>query len=636
MNYKIFLTSASLLALVACSDGDVAAPPPVSQTPPNNPPASAPSSASSTGAIDGFSSIVVNGVAHETTSSTVVAMNGQTEVVGDDSGLRLGMVVTIQSSVTNGVRTADRIEADTELRGPADNITPNADNPAIGTFTVVGQTVTVDENTVFDDDILNADGIDGVDIRDLDPAGLPGNQRLVVEVSGFPTENGVLATRIERLNEAPDEVGRGGVDGDELEIEGFVDSVADDGSSFTINGATFLVSNTVFEDGLGANQDLVDQFVEVEADFDDAGNLIAVSVELSDDINDIENDDDEFEIEGILQSVDTIGDPDVIVINGVTIPVDDASGLVNQVGNRVEIDGVFDANGVLIISEAEVEVENSVRTEDRIASVDTNAGSFTTRLGLVITPTNTARIEDDVAENGDRLTPSEFVSRLGNNDFIEARGFPDGDNTVWTRIEREDEEDLECSLRGPVDAGSISDPTFSIRGVTINTTGLDDSEFEDGNDVSIGRAAFFAQLTDGAVVEAESDETGTGCTTGELLTGVNGSVEFEIDDGVEGNGNGNDDDGDDNGGNAGNQTVGVARSVDPVANSFTIGGRTITVPPDTLIDDSLVERARGVELNAESFRFGDLPESLDELILDGDRLEVVVDANGNAVEIEDV
>lgn len=398
----------------------------------------------------------------------------------------------------------------------------------------------------------------------------------------------------------------------------------------------FLTSGTVFDDNLAANQDLVGVFVEVRADIDAAGDLIAVSVEREDDVDG--SDDDEFEIEGLLQSVDTVADPDVIVVNGVTIPVSDASMLTAQVGNRIEIDGNFDANGILTITELSVEVENSVRTEDRIVAVDAAQGVFTTRLGLDILPTNTSRIEDDVQDGGDRLTPDEFLARLGNDDFIEARGIPTAEGVTWTRIEREEEEDLECSLRGPVDAGSISDPTFSILGVAVNTTGLDDSEFEDANGVSIGRAAFFSQLVEGSVVEAESDETGNGCRTGELATGIDGEVSFEPDDGVQGNDNDDDDDDDDNDdgpdGND-NETIGIARNINAAANTFDLAGRTVTVTADTLIDASLVERARGVELGDDDLRFGDLPETLDQLVLDGDRIEAVIDAEGNAILIED-
>ena len=131
-----------------------------------------------------------------------------------------------------------------------------------------------------------------------------------------------------------------------------------------------------------------------------------------------------------------------------------ASVLLGREGNRVELKGTFDDQGVLILAEAKLEIENSVRTEDRIADVDRDNGTFTTRLGLVVKPTGGSRIEDDLAEDdGDHLTPAQFIDRVQINDFIEARGFPNSDGSVtWRRVEREDEDDLECELRGPVES----------------------------------------------------------------------------------------------------------------------------------------------------------------------------------------
>lgn len=624
MLFRGLLITVSALAITGCggSESPPPPPPPTAVTPPP-PPVS--SSVSSTGVITGFGSIIVSGERHEVDGSTVVAFEDEAETTGDDSRLRLGMRVTIEATETSGSRTANRIEYDEDLKGPAENVTPDGGDPTIGTFTVAGQTVVVDGNTVFDDDVGNNDGISGIDIRDLDPANFGGTP-INVEISGFPTETGVIATRVDRITGT---LGQVGVNNDELEIKGFVDSVASNGSSFVINGATFLVTGTVFEDGLAADQSLVGVFVEVKADIDGGGNFVAVRVELEDDL-DGADDDDEFEIEGVLQSVDTVAEPDVIVINGITIEVDDASSLVGQVGNRVEIEGSFNTADVLIISRADLEVENTVRTEDRIANVSTSF--FTTRLGLDITPTTSSRIEDDVQDGGDQLTPDEFLNRLTNNDFIEARGFPSSGGVTWTRIEREDEDDNDCRLRGPVDSGSISDPRFSILGVTVDTTGLDNGDFEDATGASIGRSAFFSQLQAGDVVEAQSDDAGTGCRNGELSTGTDGEVSFEPDDGVAGNappagGGGGDND---------DEIVGTARNVNATNNTFEVAGRTITVTPDTLIDASIVERARGAELGDADFRFGDLPETLDQLIRDGDQVNVRVDASGNAIQIEDV
>ncbi|GAB4537024.1 MAG: hypothetical protein Tsb0010_16390 [Parvularculaceae bacterium] len=263
-----------------------------------------------------------------------------------------------------------------------------------------------------------------------------------------------------------------------------------------------------------------------------------------------------------------------------------------------------------------------------------NGLTITTRLGPAIQATTDSRVEDKSADDGDRLTPAEFVGRVMNGDEIRARGFIDQNAVVWTRIERESGGDQDCRLRGPVEAGSIGDPSFSIQGVTIDTMRLGDAGFKDANDVVIGRADFFSNLQEGDVVEAKSDDAGAGCALGTLSTMTDGEVSFEPDDGVEGDaGAGGGDDGG-GGGGAGDEVSGAVANLN--SNTFTVAGVTVTVTDDTLIDSSIVEAARGVELGDADLRFGDLPETLADLLSNGDLVEVTLDADGNAVKIEDL
>jgi hypothetical protein len=427
------------------------------------------------------------------------------------------MKVRVKGQEDNGVRTAESIEFDDDLKGPIDNIV--AGNEAgTGTFEIVGVTVAVDLNTVFDNDVGNNDGVPGIDFGDL----LPG---MVIEVSGFPTDNGYLATRVDRefdgLGGDP-EIGNPDVDGDELEIKGFVENVDTANSQITVNSIVFNVdvANTFFDDGLMFNDDLLGVFVEVKADLVNL-EWTAVRVEREDDFDDDLS--GEFEIEGILQSVDTDVTPNTFTINGMTIAVTDATSLAALVGLRVEIKGSFNANNVLVLSEAEQDIEDNVRTEDLIDTVAMDGSGFTTRLGLVINPTGSSGVQDDAADGGDHLTPAEFVARLQAGDRIEARGSENADGTVaWTRVEREDlaidNDDLDCDLRGPVSmiSGDETSFSFDIQGVTISTDSVQENGFEAIDGTVIGRSAFFASLSDGVVVEAQSRELVGSCMAGTL------------------------------------------------------------------------------------------------------------------------
>ena len=519
-----FWAVAATLGVAACSGGSGS-----NQTA-TPPPTTGPTTVAVVGTITGFGSVYVNGVRYEVRSDTVVDIEGEPETLGDDSRLYLGMKVHVVASSSGGQRSADRIEHDEDLRGPIESITPDANDPSTGTFAVLGQTVIVDGNTVFDDDVGNNDGTPGIDLRDLAVG-------MVVEVSGFPMDGGFLATRVDRefdgAGNNPD-VGRPDVDDDELEIKGFVEAIAADNSSITVNGMVFVVDGmTFFDDGLMLNDDLIGVFVEVKADIVGA-DYVAVRIEREDDFDD-DNRDGEFEIEGILQDVDTASTPNTFTINGITVPVTDASPLAGLLGMRVEVKGSFNADGVLVLREAEQDGEDNVRTEDLIAQVNIGAGDFTTRLGLVIAPTGESRVEDDAEDDEDRLTPDQFVNRLQIGDRIEARGREMADGTVlWTRVERDEtaaeNDDFECELRGPVTAINGDAASFSlvIQGVTVLTDSVPNGNFEADDDGAIGRAAFFEQLNVGDVVEAESFEGDAFCMPGMLDAR---ELEFESDDG---------------------------------------------------------------------------------------------------------
>jgi len=628
----IAAAAVTALGLSACGGGgggSSSAPPPAGTNPPA--PASIPVTAS--GVITGFSSVFVNGARYEVESDTIVAIEGESERVGDDSALRVGMKVRIRASEQDGQRVAQRIEYDDDLKGPARDVVIDPANPATGSFTVLRQSVVVDANTAFDDDVgdNNADG--NIDIRDL----VLSTGQVVVEVSGLVMPDGFLATRIDRVNDA---AGRPDVDDDEFEVKGFVDEVADDGSSFRINDATFLVvegaGGTFFDDGLVADQTLVGIFVEVEADLDASGNFVAVEVEREDDFDDdngdgrIDDDDrsGRFEIEGILVSVDTDVVPNIVVIGSVTLAVSDASALTGQEGRLLELKGSFDDNGVLVLSESRLEVENSVRIEDRVS--ESSATTLTTRLGIVITPTGMSRIEDDAGDDGDSLTPDEFLQRIMPDDYIEARGYPDADDSVvWSRIEREDEDDQACKLRGPVasiegdDANSFS---FVIQGVTVDVSQINSADdFEGINDQPLGRAAFFELLSVGDIVEAESDDDGLGCESGRLTAD---EVAFEADDGLVGT--------------APDRSAGLSQitgtPTNVTSNSFELNGQTITVVGSTLIDDSIVESALGREVDGDNVPFDQVPAglTLEDLLPGSFAISVTVDSDGVALEIEDL
>jgi len=492
----------TLFAFAACGGGGGSSPAPS----PTQPPQSSTTAVSSEGVITGFGSVYVNDVRYQLDNGTRVVSDDE-ERVGDDSILRLGMRVSIDAVEQDGRRVAERIEHRRDVKGPVTRLMSDPDDPSIGTFYVANTRIVTDGNTIYGDGFDDRDGNRDIDIRDL----TVDNGRLVVAVSGFAAEEGYLASRISRVSGNDD-------DDDELELKGFVTAVDLDASSFTVSGTTFAVTGaTQFENGLVFDASLEDEFVEVEGVLVD-GTFEAREVEREDD-----DDDDRsgrFEVEGILVSVDVDGDPDVIRIGRRTIEVTDAGALLDLVGSKLKIKGTFNDTGVLVIDIVRSREEDErVRTEDRVMSVDAASGTFTTRLGLVIRPEPTTRLEHDDDDDDDRTSPEDFLNRLRSNDYVEARGALEDDGSVrWNKIERDDDDDEEeCKLRGPVDAIAEDQTSFGILGVTIDVAPGHEVAFEDDDD-DLSRAEFFERLEIGMVVNARNDDDDAdSCQDGLLL-----------------------------------------------------------------------------------------------------------------------
>jgi Domain of unknown function (DUF5666) len=132
------------------------------------------------GTVTGFGSVFVNGVRFDDTGASVSDEDGMRSL----NDLRLGMVVRVQGSVNaNGSATASSFAFDSELLGPVRSL-----NTASKTLVILGQTVAVDANTVFDSSL---------------PAGFSSLQvTQTVEVHGYlnPSANTLQATFIELKN----------------------------------------------------------------------------------------------------------------------------------------------------------------------------------------------------------------------------------------------------------------------------------------------------------------------------------------------------------------------------------------------------------------------------------------------------
>jgi hypothetical protein len=382
----------------------------------------------SVGTITGFGSIFVNGVEYETDDARIT-IDGSPATEAD---LSVGMVAALEGSANGLTGVALNIDINDELEGIVQsNSIPPAGNS--GTMVVMGQTVTVDANTLFESKVAGVTGVDQVGA---------GN---IVEISGYGDGNGsVFATRIEvkaadlatYLIDHPNGV----------EVKALVSNLDTGAQTFDlgalpVNYAGAIVDNDVsLVDGL---------YVEVKSvtGIDGTGTLVASKVELEEDGDKGYHgeEDEDFEIKGIISTAyDGTGfgmDGTYVIVNDSTELEDGNTGDL-LVGVMVEVEGVFNADGNLVADEVEFEDEGDTELESTVTNIEAtgiNSGTVTLQDSSVITVT-TSTIMKDSRDDGMIPDPRFNLQALAIGDFVEVHAFTDATtgDLVAVKLERDD------------------------------------------------------------------------------------------------------------------------------------------------------------------------------------------------------
>jgi hypothetical protein len=168
---------------------------------------------------------------------------------------------------------------------------------------------------------------------------------------------------------------------------------------------------------------------------------------------------------------------------------------------KVEVEGDFDASGVLNATEIEIKTSTNTRVTGQVDSV---SGDVITILGI---PVNTSPTTTRFEDKRDDVDPFR-VGDIATGDYIEARGqeLPEGEITA-SLIERDDL-DSDTELRGIIEDGSVDGRTsFRILGVTVDTGSVE--AYYDDNEMPISADAFWAAVgTGGVLVDVDGRETG--------------------------------------------------------------------------------------------------------------------------------
>ena len=437
------------------------------------------------GPIANFGSVIVNGVRYSTTGATITVDDSP----GVESDLRVGQVVRISGELNAGLTTgtASQVSFDDNVEGPVQSIDTLAN-----TLVVLGQTVRVGAGTSFDDNIQPA-SLAGLVIGDI------------VEVSGLVMADGSIdATRIEKKPA-----------GELFEVHGTIAGLDTVSRRFNLNALVVDYSGAQLDDFPGGQISNGQQVEAKGAAVDANGVLVATRVEFEGStVTGAAG--DHVEIEGFItrfvlaQDFDVSGVP---VTTGAATVFEGGTAADLGLNVKVEVEGSLTASGAIAASKVDIRRATAVRVTAIVDSVDSAANSLDL-LGITVRIDTLTRLEDKSAADVDPLT----INALNAGDYLEVRGseLPAGSGDILATIVERDDADTETILQGFVN--TVANPSFTILGVTITTTGA--TQFRDTDDSAISAAEFFSRVAAGTLVKARGLETSAMALTAD-------EVEFE-------------------------------------------------------------------------------------------------------------
>lgn len=417
-------------------------------------------SIASRGLITGFGSVYVNGKRFRTASTRFSVDDAN----GTQADLRVGMLVTVRGASDDGEWFAEQIEYDNELKGPVTAITPDPTDSTRKTLTILGQAVSVTTATTIDDDGgLTFDSI------------APGD---VLEVSGFITDAGLVATHIELQN-----------DDLEIEIRGRIDNLT--GTGFDIRSFPVSYDGTTELEDVGTLAE--DMLVEVEGRLNFDGTLlIAEKIERED--GGFGDGMDEIEFEGVISEYSLTQKTFVIqhqLVDAATALLEPAN-LVLADGLTVEVEGHF-VNRVLVAEKIK-QRGNKIKISAPLAVVGSDSVTFSFTAGDIPVQVNPQTELEDETGNP--------VTQLGDfsvDDFVELEAFRDGSGTIYAiEIERVSADEIE--VEAAVSDFDETARTVVLLGIEFDLTA---ARFEGANDAALTAQQFFDALAVGRFIEIE-------------------------------------------------------------------------------------------------------------------------------------
>jgi len=389
------------------------------------------------GTISGFGSVIVNGVRFDDSNASV-SMDDATR---SRDQLRVGMVVRVRGRIhADGTGVAESIQYNDCVQGPI-----TAMNQVRNTVTVLGQTVQLDEETVFD----------GVTLRDMNGFAI-GDQ---VEVSCLPdpANNQFRATRMEFKERFQNGIS-------ELEVKGVVANL-DNAGTFTINGLTVNFAGVA----AGNRPSGLANGMTVEASGKNFANGVLTADRLRDRDRDRISypDGDGIEVEGYVAEFVSISSDFKLsgqMVNAANAVIKNGTVADIRNGLKIEVEGTV-SNGVLVASRLVIKLQANVRVEAGLQGVDATLNTVTL-LGRSITVNVDTDLTDGAA-NPDQPTAITLAA-LNPADRLEVKAYKDSTGAlVATRVERTAADSL-VVVKGPADA-KVPTTQLTLAGFSVAT-----------------------------------------------------------------------------------------------------------------------------------------------------------------------
>ena len=433
-------------------------------------PSATSTSSTSSGVITGFGSVKLVGKEYGT-QNTSFTVDGQP---GSQNDLKVGMVVTVNGSLSStGVRTAATIVQEDVVEGAVQGI------PSNDRLVVLGQTILIDNDTVFDSSIPGQN-IGGLTVGDL------------VEVNGFVKGKGlIIATLIEKTNPPAT-----------CQVKGIVESHNSGVQTFAIGGLTVTYNGAVINNmqnpsGHAWNDLLVKVKGSPCTQASQPLNANKVEPELIEVANA-----DEIEVEGTITQFNS---PGSFTVNGVPVVTDSNTifedGISDDLalGLDLEVEGSL-SNGV--VTAKEIKFRDNVEIQGNVSTVTSGGGTPN------LTVSGLPGIRVFVNAQTEFKAGISNLGELVSGDHIRVLGRPTGATTVIaSRVDRRPQaQDTRVLLEGAVQV--VANPSVIVLGVTIDTSTIDDGNFERPNNGAVGRADFFNSVQLGTVIKARGDLIG--------------------------------------------------------------------------------------------------------------------------------